>query len=335
MSATRITWVVGAPLRRLKSGHISSDVAQMRYRVLIPISVLNRVGYQNQILTVLSDQIVPDAFRVLETDTVIFSGMASAGVGERLAAHARQHGARVILDFSGMAGEAEALARDTLMKQAHHVTCASAAMAQHVRRHAACPVTVIHDPYEGFPGAPSLQPGAALQLLWFGQGEDFPALEALLPQLARAAAHQPIRLSVMTRLAPELLQRAARLTEEDGLTLRMLPWSLQAQWKALADCDAVVLPEPADARHETQSHSRLIEALRAGRAVLAKPLASYEPFHAWIWTGEDFGEGVRWLHASRPKIPFLVQLAQDYIDKTFSPQVVAAQWERVMLGATH
>jgi hypothetical protein len=215
---------------------------------------------------------------------------------------------------------------------ADQVVCNTAAMAEAARRYCAREPVVIADPYEGPRGAPAFSPDGPLRLLWFGHPSNLDSLEAALGDLVGYAASQPLALTVLT-LMTETITRGCRevsARHEGRFGMSPKPWSLVAQWRELAACDAVIIPSLDAPEKRVKSANRMIEALWAGRPVVAQPLPAYLDFAPWAPTHPTLSEGCRWLAANRTHIPGLISQAQRYIEGRYDPAVLAAQWAAVL-----
>ena len=72
------------------------------------------------------------------------------------------------------------------------------------------------------------------------------------------------------------------LEHAGALALRYAPWSHAETWRSLAAADVVLLPALLDEPWTlAKSANRIIEALWAGRFVVAHPVPSYLEFSDW------------------------------------------------------
>jgi len=63
-----------------------------------------------------------------------------------------------------------------------------------------------------------------------------------------------------------------------------LPWSLDYMTSAFEACDAVIIPQLAeDTRKRAKSNNRLVDALQAGRFVVAHAIPSYTELRDYCW----------------------------------------------------
>src|SRR5205085_7408808 len=77
----------------------------------------------------------------------------------------------------------------------------------------------------------------------------------------------------------------------------IVPWSLEATWKALAECDLAWIPVVDSAQKAVKSPNRLLEALWAGRPVVADRIPAYEPYEDLMPIGRGLDTGVAALFA--------------------------------------
>jgi glycosyltransferase involved in cell wall biosynthesis len=113
--------------------------------------------------------------------------------------------------------------------------------------------------------------------------------------------------------------------------MALQPWSLDEQWKALASCDAVIIPSLQDERKQVKSANRMIEALWAGKPVVAQPMPAYTAFGQWTPIRPLISEGLEQLMTEREQIASRVQAAQAFIADHYSPAVIGAQWRDLIL----
>ena len=50
--------------------------------------------------------------------------------------------------------------------------------------------------------------------------------------------------------------------------------------------------------------------------------------------GTNFIEGIQWLSKQHNRIPPMIQEAQSYIERHYSPAVIAQQWQTMLLNLT-
>jgi glycosyltransferase involved in cell wall biosynthesis len=79
-----------------------------------------------------------------------------------------------------------------------------------------------------------------------------------------------------------------------------------------------------------KSANRIVEALWAGRFVVAHPIPSYLEFADYAWLGADLAEGISWVMRNQESIAGRIRAAQDRIAAAYSPDSIAAQWERIL-----
>ncbi len=175
------------------------------------------------------------------------------------------------------------------------ITCNSSAMQWRIWEEMKMPAKVIPDPYEG----ELLEPSWGEGLLWFGSGTNLKDLWREVPNL------KGYGMAVVSDAA------------EEGI----IPWSPKAMKDALAACSVVILPT---GKSPCKSANRMIEAIRAGKVVVANPLPAYEEFSPFVWIG-DIREGVDWVHEHQEEALEGVRRAQKYVER-FSPERVGAMW---------
>ncbi len=211
------------------------------------------------------------------------------------------------------------------------------ALAERLRPHAARGVHVIEDPWESprlnQPKAPQAGP---VRLCWFGNLGD--TNQALVDDsLARVAARlrgRPATLAIVAgkdraHLVEGIAAHARR--EHPQLEVESIPWSPENTWRAIDDCDVVLLPqESGGAWGSVKSHNRLLEAIRGGRIAVASPIPAYRELADYAWVGESLADGVDWALANPQAAADRVAAGQKYIEARFSPQAIGRRWSEVL-----
>ena len=328
----RNSWITARGTVRRDEGSISSDLASTRYRVLLPIQGMGPWSHQHEVFMMAPD--TPDLTKkALQADAMVFS-KSVLPANEDLARKARSLGISVLFDvcddhfqhprygehYRSMAG------------LANRVVCNTTEMAKVTGAYSSDTPVVIEDPYEGPKGAAAFKPGKRLNLLWFGQKANLSGLQESLKDLNMFSSRMPISLTVLTNIDAEIEQAYRQVDSRfgDGFTVSAKPWSLGGQWRELAGCDAVIIPSVASPTTRVKSANRMIEALWAGKPVVAQPMPGYLPFDRWTPVRGKLSEGLEWLLTNQRAVPAQVSEAQDHIERHYAPAVLAAQWEQTI-----
>lgn len=209
--------------------------------------------------------------------------------------NARQKGRKVIADFCDMHFHLPYY--DLILKTADAVTCPTKWFAEQIALQFGIEATVIGDPYE----YPQLEPHCnGDNLLWFGQSMNIDGLERIAPLI------QGYPLQIVSNI--------------EGAT----PWSKENMLAAFIHADIVVMPETAPYK----SANRTIEAIRQGCFVVAEPHPALNDFPG-IWIG-NIKEGIEWAKHNPQEANQRTKLAQDYVQKWFSPATLANAWRTVI-----
>jgi glycosyltransferase involved in cell wall biosynthesis len=314
-----VVWVSFAPLRKTAGG-LSSDIASVRYRLLIPAqavsgSKVTHIGLGANRRTLLE--------RFEGAQAAVFGKFFAASTAQTvldLATALKERGTKVIADYSDdhFANPTLGPAYGAVANMVDHVVASTPGLAEVVREHTRAPVSVITDPVEGGRSEPRASASSPPRLLWFGHPLNLDTLRFGLPQLADYS------LTLLT--APG--------AGADTLGHRFRPWSTAALFEELRDCDAVIIPSnPYDPRKAVKSPNRFTEALWAGRFVIAHPLPTYQPLAAFGWVGEDLGEGLAWLLEHPGEAIERIRAGQEWIAKHCTPEAVGRAWKSV-IGAS-
>lgn len=323
----RILYATMAPLKQGAAG-LTSDLASARYRVLIPAQQLARMGHEVQV-AFMPPGGWPASVHEMACDALVVSKSFHAS-NEALAQSMKARGVKVVVDYCDdyfedpkFGGHFRALAA-----LADVVVASTAAMGESILRHVGREAMVISDPVEGPRGAPAFAPRLpALRIAWFGHGSNLRALTAHAGELRALAARMPVRLTAVTTAASDSqgmvddLARAAPGTEA-----ALVPWSIEATWKALAECDLAWIPVEEAGRKSVKSPNRLLETLWAGRLAVADPVPSYEPFADLVPIGQGLEAGVMRSLGDPADTERRIREAQRRIARSHSPFACGRQW---------
>jgi hypothetical protein len=331
----RINWITYGPAQRRVDGSITSRVASLRYRVLMPIRELSD-GYAHRLIPILPTTQPPPWDQALDADLLVFSKSFRPANAE-LARRAKAAGVRVIFDVCDNHYDhpRHGAHYREMSALADQVVCNSPEMAKVAGPHCAAPPVVIEDPFEGPRGEPRYAPGERLKLLWFGHPSNLDSIPQAVEELIAYAARRPLSMTLLTdsNAALEAGCERANTLFGPGFEMRLTPWSLDRQWQEIAACDAVVIPLSAAAGKQVKSANRMVEGLWGGRPVVAQPMPAYQPFAAWTPVRPTLAEGLEALEAAADS-PDLIRAAQDYIETHHAPAVLARRWRQVLQSTT-
>lgn len=324
----RILFFSMAPFRRAAAG-VTSEIASARYRVIIPAEHLNRRGHTAQVVAMPAGEIPQQVYQ-LEGDVAVFAKSFNAE-NEKLAAHLRSRGLRVIADYCDDHFEHPQNGPHfrRMAEIATHVTASTPALAEAIRRHTGRDALVISDPVEGPRGTPRFEPKLpALRVLWFGHPSNLVSVIDKADELKALAGRMPLEFTLVTEPSPEVERLAGAIAalSPDRLKVRLLPWSLEATWKALQLTDVVWIPAAAEAAKMAKSPNRLVESLWAGRFVVADAVPAYEPFADVAPLGLGLEAGVMRALDEPARVEQGLREAQRRIARWHSGFEIARQW---------
>lgn len=325
----RILFAIVAPLAQGPAG-LTSELASARYRALIPARQLARLGHDVTIASPTRDGWQPGLLDTPRDVLVISKSFQEEN--ERLAEDARARGMRVVVDFCDDYFEDERYSGHfrRLAALAHQVVASTPEMARSVARHAGREAMVIGDPVEGPRRAPAFAPRfPMLRIVWFGHSGSVDGLAAKGGELLQLAQWLPVRLTVVTRPAPEVKKLLEDIGRESrgNLEIRLMGWSLEGTWKALEDADLVWIPSSAQAYNAVKSANRLTESLWAGRAVVADAIPAYRPFGDLMPIGVPLHQAVPRLLEDKG-VEDRIREAQRRITRESSDLVIGRAWAR-------
>jgi glycosyltransferase involved in cell wall biosynthesis len=328
-----ITWITFGTLQQEK-GKPSSQLASVRYRVIIPAIELSQQQHTINIVPIIQNQTVDSLLPHIKADVVIFSKSFNP-INEILAQHVKTRGTKIIFDICDNHFENAKHSRHykTMVELADKIVANTVQMAEIIAYYTNKTAFVIADPYEGPKGIPQFAPkGPFLKLLWFGHPVNLDSLQAMIPHLFPLS--QQLRLELQIITAPNQGVESACLTfnQQHGqqFRLRFSAWSLNAVWQGLQETDIVVIPSLLDNRKIVKSHNRLVESLWAGRFVVAQPIPSYQEFSQWAYVNQDMVAGIQWALQNPQKVVQNISQAQNYIANHFSPEVIGKKWQYVL-----
>jgi len=351
-----IVYVVNieAPVSVAAGARLYSDLASVRLRAFLPAL---RLAESRRVYLVppalLAEGSTLDAMQPIDTLVVTkFSTADLVSYPERFEALldwlSRARGSmRLVADLSdNYAAIGEAAGQPFLgrfqqgLGELCTLTVPCEALKEEIASYAKHGIHVIEDPYESpRVGAPRGATGEPVRLCWFGQlgTTNFDSVVRGLTRAAaglrgRAAELQFVTHETRRELVEEMGTRLSQA--HPSLLTRFVAWSPDATWRAIDDCDLVILPQEHGERWgRVKSHNRLVEAIRGGRLAIAAPIPSYLELSDYAWVGEDLDAGVEWALAHPDEAAGRIRAGQEHVAGRFSPERIVARWERLMRAA--
>lgn len=335
-------------------------LASVRYRATLPAAALCQLGWQAEVVSI--EQALDPGFRYAGDAIVLAQPKEDRVVrGDLLPAlggfiqRQREAGIRLLLDvcdlkvgepyqaqIGGILRDAKQAALcvhfyPALMRVADRIVVPTPVLAQRIAEHvcASFHFSVVGDPVEvaAAPVRFAPQPDAPLRLLWFGFfGAHAPAVAKFCREdLPRMAAIRPVEFTLLCEANAARHRDALAALAGPGVALRFAPWSVPALEVALAACDATVFP--IDLAADTavgKSNNRALQALQAGRAVFAHPLASYRELDAYAGIAEDLVPAMADALKQPAACLARTKAGQAHVAAHFSPAAIARQWMDVL-----
>jgi glycosyltransferase involved in cell wall biosynthesis len=267
---------------------------------------------------------------------VLWKYAGTLGMHEQIVAATRRLGIALVYDVCDDYSENELFGPEflTTIRDAPIVVAASRALADMILEKTGRTATVISEPFEGPRGSARWEPaGDRLKLLWFGHWANRSTLDAMIPDLLAFGARRPLSLSIVTKAESDLGKAFKQFNQSHRhrLSMRYIEWSPEALWRALADADAVVIPQQiSDKVRNAKSPNRLVESMWAGRFVVASPIPAYREFGAWAALHERMSDGLEWALAHGDELRGRIAEAQKYIESRYSPSAIGDLWEGVL-----
>lgn len=354
----KLLFVVNADPAQLAGGAIA--LASVRYRAAMPAAGLRALGWDVDVISL--DQVLDPAFQ-FTGDAIVLAqpkedrllrGDLLPGLGSFIQRH-RAAGVRLLIDVSDLkVGEpylahigrglrnpaAIALCRQfypALLRAADLVVVPTAVLGEHIQLHAGSHIrfAAVGDTVEVAAAPVRFAPDAAgpLRLLWFGFfGAHAAALARFcLTDMPRLAALRPLHLTMLCE-APAAAQipRLHELAKGSG-EIAFQPWSVPALEAALAACDAAVFPIDQESEVSVgKSNNRALQALQAGRAIFAHPIASYRELQEYGVIADDLVPGIAAALADPAACVARTAAGQAYVAAQYSPAAIAQRWADVI-----
>lgn len=192
---------------------------------------------------------------------------------------------------------------------------------------------IIEEPYEGTRRRPRFKPKGPLRLLWYGGNNNLDGLVQCLGEFLSSQGNH-YRLHVVAQTFDRAHEVLNDLPRHSGSTIDVdiEEWSMEGQTRALGQCDVVLIPSLMTKEKMVKGHNRLVEAIHAGRLAMAFPLPQYKELQNFCWCGEKLLDGISWALDNKLEAQVRIKKGQQYIDKRFSPEVVASRWSEEILS---
>lgn len=333
-------------------------LASTRYRGFIPAGQLEKEGHSAAVMA-LMELFRPDYDTRLDLlvlhqpkhDILMLANVIKV-LFDRLEA-IRGQGGRIVVDVSDfklsadvLDAMAKAFGRDkaqtyrtileAVFARCDAVTAPTEALAAQMRDvlGGTRPVFVVEDVVEVARQPARFTPGQELQLLWFGfLSAHVAALRRLVHEdLPKIRQHRPATLKLVCEALPSA--DSARIfggAEPASCGVACEQWSVSVLEAALAGCDLVVLPFDADhASSKGKSNNRALQALAAGRYVVAHPIDSYRMLGDVIGLDTSIATAVETAVSNPSATLARLQAGQDFVQARYSPAANAARWLAVL-----
>lgn len=279
------------------------QMASYRYRSAIPCAELVKLGHECHVNSG-------------EADVVVFSKPMLNDY--EIALDVKAQGAKVMVDIGDdhMTHEHLGPLYRKMIELSSKIICPTQNMAERIYRVCGLIAEIIPDPYEE-----EKQEAHANgdKLLWFGHLMNVKDLSPWRPCLNG--------IRVLTGPKPRIRQKEGKKLLGAQWDDSWLEWSREAQTKELSEANITIIPTRRGA--EFKSPNRLLNSVRGGCFVVASHHPSHEEFRKMLWIG-DIKAGLDWTRAFQDELSDRVKEAQAYVEKTYSPDVVAKRWEQVL-----
>jgi hypothetical protein len=188
--------------------------------------------------------------------------------------------------------------------------------------------TIIEEAIEYPREQPSFAPGGPLKLLWYGHSANHDTLAAGIAALAGVGLG-PITFMIVSNTMPEFMDGGFP-TQPKDMGFEVVPWSIMAQYSALAWCDMVFIPSSDTPDKRVKGHNRVVEAINAGRIAITYPLPQYRELSAYSFCDADYGASIRAALADPADVLRKIEDGQRYIDGCFTADVICEKWRQLL-----
>jgi hypothetical protein len=309
------------------------DIASVRVRCDVPMSLLSSVGWQCEVF---------DASRSKSYDVVVFQ-KAYAAEDLALAEDLLSRGTRVIFDlcdnhFYNPDSRPELTERATrlraISKLADAVSISSPKLEELVDNDRIFLIDDALDPVLERAPRPLRRrwlSGDAAHLVWFGNpGSTSPPsglidLERIVPDLNRLNLRIPVALTVVTSSKRGYQQHTRHAT----FPTRFVKWKYKTFGSVVAAADACVLPVNVNPFTICKTSNRLVTSLMLGVPIVADLIPSYEEFEPFVLVGGWCENLERYLGDPELRDRH-VEIGRSFIRARFAPEVTIEQWTRAI-----
>jgi hypothetical protein len=163
-----------------------------------------------------------------------------------------------------------------------------------------------------------------LKLLWYGHSANHDTLATGIVALAGAGLG-PITFMIVSNTMPEFMNGGFPSQPKD-MGFEVVPWSIMAQYSALAWCDMVFVPSSDTPDKRVKGHNRVVEAINAGRIAITYPLPQYRELSDFSCCDADYGASIRAALADPGGVLGRLADGQRYIDGRFAADVISQKW---------
>jgi hypothetical protein len=315
---------------------LTSKMASMRYRALVPARELQRLGHEARIVVSGEGAWADAEVDGLRCDVAVVSKSFNAST-EELAAKLRARGARIVVDVcDDHFGHPEYGAHfERLIAMADRLVASTERMAAVIRERSGRDAVVVSDPVEGVRRAPAFAPKPPfLRLLWFGNVLSGMSLAERIGELHELGATHPVRLAIMTAPAPPVIALVDRINREAArgrVRAVFAEWSEAALSAALLGNEAIWIPSRVGERESVKSPNRLLEGLWAGRLVVADPVPSYLPFAEYSQVGKGLAGGMAAALADPAMTLARLIAGQAAVERSHAPAVIGKAWAQALV----
>ena len=313
----------------------SEAVASVRYRCLMPLAALQQQGISVELF---------DSSHLEQYCAVIFSKLYDQS-NIKIAKKLKKRGATVVLDicdnhlYNPRGLPKYQMVRQNLLEMielSDHVVCSTEALADTLVAEAKLTTRpdVIGDSIERLPGVKRPTPSegkATCELLWFGHYGSPNAEGGMLdllnitPHLIEFASQHSAELHVVSNNRAMYDEAIAPL----AIPSRYSEWHYDSFARSLSAADAVLLPISINPFSVCKTNNRVVTALNAGVPVIADQIPSYSEFASFVVL-DDWNKGFEQLATNRQRLHEMAQAGQSYVQKEWSIDKIAAQWQRLL-----
>jgi len=326
-----VYWFCPPYIYKNSDGALDSDVASLRYRMLIPQQYI--AGKGHKLVIFMDAGAIPaelqESIQHNRNDAIVIISKPLNTSATKDFEFLLSSNVPCVVDIcdNHFTSDKHDLYTE-LCQLADRITVPSNTMAETVKQYSGKSSTIIFDSVEGHRVNVSFKPKSRLRLLWFGHPSNLQQLLSVLDSLNAFSASHPLAITVVTKDVydfREIIEKKC-VDAYKHIIFGFIDWTRSAQEVALANADIVIIPSFDSDSTKAKSANRVVQSLWAGKPVVAYPLPSYMEFQSYITLDKDLVRGIKNTINETGSMKKKVRNGQMYINQNFSSATIGQKW---------